>query len=211
MTQNFKGDALELKMRGCGDPLFDITNAALDDFYANGFECTPFILMLYDEGRMPFSDRIPRDAFVGFVLEALKRFPFTGIFETYIFVLKSVFGPDTEIDFDVPNPGELHIDVAAVANTEFQFIGREFIDGEYFYFDMIDGDGALLQFRGVPGISTEYELNLLFSEIIPIGISPTISLEFITRYEWIAEEPGPLFYSMIADNSDSIIFYEVGG
>lgn len=209
MVQNFKGDILEQKMRAAAEPVLDLTNLALDDFYVNGFDSTPFLLKLYDDKRMPFSNRIPRAAFVDFVRQALRNFPVTGTFETYIFVLKSIFGPDTGIYFDIPDPGKLEIDIEAIANTEFDFIGREFVDGEYEFFDMVDYDGSILTFRGVPGISNEYELNLLFSEIIPAGISPTILLEFITRYDWVSEESS-VFYEMTDNLDNQIIFYEVG-
>lgn len=210
MTQKFKGDAKELKFIAVGEPVFDLTDISLDEFYADGFDCAPLLLMLYDEKRMPFSNRIPRAAFVDFIREALKQFPVTGIFESYIFVLKSVFGQDTDIFFDVPAPGKLEIEVDALASSEFDFIAREFIDGVYVFSNMVDYDGNILTFRGVPGISSEYELNLLFSEIMPAGIVPTISLEFISRYVFVAEEDDVL-YDVLTQSNDNIIFYEIGG
>jgi hypothetical protein len=210
-VQEFKGDATELKMRACADPLLDLTNSALDEFYENGFDAAPFLLMLYDEKRMPFSNRIPRAAFVGFIREALRLFPVIGIFESYLFVLRAIFGSDTEIFFDVPDPGKLSIDVGALSSSEFDFVAREFIDGEYVFYDMIDYDYSILTFRGLPGIDNEYDLNLLFAEIMPCGISPDITLQLITRSFWIAEEPGDMFFDMIDDSTNNIIFYEVGG
>lgn len=209
--QKFKGDATELKYIASGEPLFDITSMSLDQMYEDGFDAAPFLLMLYDEKRMPFSNRIPRAAFVDFIREALKRFRVTGIFESYLFVLRSIFGADTEIFFDVPDPGKLSIDVGALSNSEFDFVAREFIDGEYVFYTMIDYDLSILTFRGLPGIDNEYDLNLLFSEIMPIGISPDITLQFISRSFWIAEEPGDLFYDMIDSSFNNIIFYEIGG
>jgi hypothetical protein len=210
-VQNFKpNDETELKMQAIGDPAFNLTSAALDEFYAGCYDCSPFLLMLYDEKRMPFSNRIPRAAFVDFVKEALIQFPVTGTFESYIFVLLSVFGSTTDIGFTIPDPGKLHIDVMAIAETESVFLGREFLGGtSYEFFEMTDDDGNILIFRGVPGISTEYELNLLFAELIPTGISPTITLGFFTRYAWVAEEPGPEFYNMVDYFDNQIVFYEV--
>lgn len=212
-AQNFKGDATELKMQAVAKPLFDLTNSALNEFYENGFDCTPFLLMLYDEKRVPFSERIPRNAFVDFIKEALKQFPFTGTFESYLFVLRSIFGELTEVFFDVPAPGKLEIDIGAVANSEFEFIGREFVDGSYSFFNIVDHEGNLLIFRGIPGIDTEYELTLLLSEIIPVGIVPTISLQFFTRSDWIAEEiveEESVFYNIVDHNNNQIVFYESG-
>jgi hypothetical protein len=210
MTQNFKGDATELKMRAIAEPLLDLTDLALNSFYQDGFDCSPFLLMLYDEKRMPFSERIPRAAFVDFVKEALKNFPVTGTFESYLFVLRSIFGLASEINFIVPDPGKLEIDIAAISNTEFDFIAREFTGGMFTFFDMVDSEGNILTFRGVPGIDTEYELNLLFSEIMPAGITPTIALTFYGYYDFIAYDDDGI-YDMVDYFANQLIFREIGG
>lgn len=204
MTQNFKGDATELKMQDVADPLLDLTDIALDEFYSDGFNANDFLLKMYDDGRMPFSERINRDAFVDFIKDALINFPFIGTFEIYLTILKAVFGEETEIRFYVTTPGALSIDVAAVGNSIFQFVGREFVSGQFEFFDMIDSDGDLLVFRGIIGIETEYELNLLFSEMMPAGIVPSISLDFFTISDW-EDETGDLIED---DDGNGIIFIE---
>lgn len=207
--QYFKGDPTELKMIASALQAFQVTGIDLDDFYAQGNNCDPFLLMLYDEGRMPFSERINRNAFVDFIREALARFPVTGTFEMYLFILGSIFGIQAEIFFDVPAPGKLSIEVNTVANSEFELIGREFVSGAYQFFNISDQDDNDLIVRGLPGINTQYELDLLFSEIISTGISPTISLTFYTRTFFVAEESSVL-YEVITENNDNIIFYEIG-
>lgn len=204
--QNFKGDAKELKMQTVVDPLLDLTDAALNDFYLNGFDCSAFLLMLYDDRRMPFSERINREAFVDFVRLALTNFPVIGTFESYLFILKSIFGPNSEIRFNVPAAGKLAIEVEAVANSEFEFIAREFVDGEYVFHEMIDYDLDTLMFRGVVGIDTEYELSLLFAEIMPAGIFPEISLAFFDISDFIDDDDN----DMVDDDDNGIIFVEGG-
>jgi hypothetical protein len=209
MTQNFKGDALELKMQDVANPVFNATDLALNEFYSDGFDCSAFLLMLYDQKRMPFSQRIPRDAFVDFVKEALKQFPVTGTFESYLFVLRSVFGSLSDITFDIDVPGKLSIAIDTFTNSEFDFLGREFNGGAYEFFEMIDMDGNPLIFRGISGINTAYELGLMFSEIMPAGITPDLTIEFFTRSFWVSEESS-VFYEMITSNLDEIYFYEIG-
>ncbi len=203
--QNFKdNDALELKFQAAGEAPMSICGSALDEFYANGFDSSPFLLMLYDEGRIPFSNRINRDAFVDFIKQALDKFPFTGTFDTYLFILYNIYGAESEIRFYVDAAGTLAIDVEANVNSEFQFVAREFNDGAYEFFNMTDNTGDRLIFRGVAGISTEYELNLLFAEIMPAGIAPTITLGFFEISDW-ADDEG--FY-MTDDDDTGIIFVE---
>ncbi len=210
MTQNFKGDQNELKMQAVVRPIFESTDSALDQFYEQGYNASDFLLMLYDDNRMPFSERIPRDAFVLFIREALNRFQFTGTFEMYLFILKAIFDDDTEILFTIPAPGKLEIEINATSSVEDEFVGREPINGSGFsIFNIIDSEGSNLSFRSIPGINNEYELNLLFSEIIPCGIVPTLQLSFIERFDFIGEDDSGIF-DVIDNQYNTLIFYEIG-
>lgn len=206
MTQNFKGDAQELKFQASGHPLFDQISMGQDAFLADGYNSTPFLLMLYDQGRIPFSERIQRTAFVAFVTEALQLFPFFGTFETHLFILRSIFGDLADISFDVPGPGILNIDVSGTTEVEFDFVGAE-ADGVIF--EVIDDSFDQLVFRGISGVETAAELSLIFSEMIPAGISPHISLDFFTRYNFIADDADGIS-TMVDEFDNEILFVEIG-
>jgi hypothetical protein len=208
-TQKFKGDAVELQMEAAAAPAFDICSAALDDFYTLGYDSAPFLLMLYDQARAPYSDRVPRDSFVSFIKEALIRFPFTGTFETYIFIIRAIFGEDSGILFDVPAPGKMSMLVSANASIGFDFIGRELTDGVYQTFSLVNGDGDTLLFTGISGIDNEYELNLLLSELIPAGIYPEVSLAFFLLSEFLDHQPSG-DYVVIDHLGNTIVFFETG-
>lgn len=205
MVQYFKGDPKELKMKAVADPLFDLTDATLDDFYQGGFESSPFLLAMYDDLRVPFSERITRDSFVEFVKNTLSNFPFTGTFEIYLAVLTSIFGTESEIRLTVPSPGKLAIDVEAVSNSTFTFLGREFVNGAFQFFDVTDSDGDTFIFRGILGIDTEYELGLLFSELMPAGIIPQITLGFYSISHFVDDDG-----DSITDDSGLGIIFEEG-
>lgn len=210
MAQVFKGDALEIKMRASAEPAFDLASGALNDFYQGGEDCDEFLLMLYDEGRMPFSERIGRDVFVPFIRKALSNFPFIGNFESYLFILREIFGEESEILFDVTDPGELSISVNASSDFGYEFLGREFYSGTQHFFTLTTQEGDDLIFRGVAGIETEHELSLLFSEIMPAGIFPSVALDFFEKYFFVAEEDSTQF-DVIDHLGNQIIFIEVGG
>lgn len=213
MVQTFKGDETELKMLAVAEPVFKIASAALDSFYAEGFNSNPFLTMLYDDKRIPFSNRIEREPFLIFIKEALGRFPFTGTFDVYLFILFAIFGEDSDITFEVPAPGKLSIAVNSIADLEYEFISREFINGAYQFDTIGDHDDDVIVFRGISGIETEYELGLLFSEIMPAGIVPDISMNFFSEYDFVAlYSSGDSFtYDMITSGGDQLIFIEVGG
>ncbi len=209
MVQYFKGDSDELKIEAVGKPVFDLTTTALDQFYAGAFDCNAFLLQLYDERRMPFSERINRDAFIQFIKEALVNFPFIGTFESYMFILRAVFGSDADILFSVPAPGKLGISVDTFSELSFDFIVTELVDGIYEEYNLITSDGDEIILTGVSGIQTEYALQLLFSEIMPAGITPTISLDFVIKSFWIVHE-GVDYFDIVDHDGNSIIFTELG-
>lgn len=210
MAQFFKGDAEEQKMYGAGAPAFALTKASLDEFWAEAYDSTPWLLQLYDENRMPFSQRVNRNAFVAFIREALKRFPFTGNFDSYLFVIWAIFGSDANIIFTVTAPGKLSIDVNAISGLEFDFIGKGFDGSGFETFNVTTMDGDQIIFRGIAGIETEYELQLLFSELMPAGIVPNISLTFFDYSPFIGED-GSGTFNMISHDGDQLVFWEIGG
>lgn len=206
ITEKFKNDPPELKMEASAKPAFDICSAALDDFYAGKYDANPFLLMLYDEGRMPFSTRVPRDSFVAFIREALARFQFAGTFEFYIFIIQNVFGGGSQVLFSVPSPGKLEMTVNAANTLDFNFAVKEFISGEFVESTIVDSDGAEIIFTGIAGIDSQYELEQLFAELIPGGIVPAITLTFFTLYDFITDDGGVA--QMITSDGDSIVFIE---
>lgn len=210
MTQKFKGDALELKMEAAASPAFDSCSAALDSFHDAAYVNSQFLLMLYDSGRMPFSDRVTREAFVGFFREALKNFPNTGTFEAYLFILRSIFGANTEVLFAVPDPGKIEILVDAEANLPFSFVAWSLVGGQYVYDQVVTSDNEPLQFRSLSGIESEAELKALLAEIIPGGIWPDITLGVFEISDFIAEESGGDFSTIVDHLGNKIVFFETG-
>lgn len=208
--QNFKGDALELKMQSIAEPVFDQTDLALDEFYSGGFDSNAFLLMLYDDKRMPFSERIARESFIQFISSALTNFPFIGTFDSYLFILTAIFGADSDIQFDVPAAGKLDIAIESYSEVTFDFLVRELVDGEYVFYTLSTFEDDDIVLRGVPGIQNEYEMNLMFSEIIPAGIYYTFTLNFKVKSFWISEEGGD-FFDMTDYLGNQIIFIELGG
>jgi hypothetical protein len=187
-VQSFKGDALETKMQA-------VMEGGISD---------PFLLMLYDEGRVPFSERIGRNVFVSFIKKALENFPFIGNFESYIFILKEIFGPESNIFFEILAPGKLKISIDSAIDVVFDFIGRELVSGDFETFSLTTKDGYSLQFRGILGIDSQYELSLLFAEIMPAGLAPTVA--FFTLYEFFTDAGDNVLDSF----GNQIVFYELG-
>lgn len=209
MTQKFKGDTTELLIEAAGSRAFDLTDSALDDFYDSAYVTNDFLLMLYDAGRMPFSDRVPRESFVAFITQALPMAQVTGTFESYIFTIKSIFGQESEILFNVPAPGKLDLIVNAQASLVFDFTGREFVDGQFAFFQIETKDGFTLQFQGIAGVDSAPELKQLLSELIPAGLYVTVTLEVFTVSMFVAKDNLGAFDSVVDSANNQIVFFEI--
>ena len=211
IPQYFKGDATELKYDQSGAPIMETTEHSLDQYFEGAFESAEFLLMLYDEGRMPFSDRIPRDAFIAFLLEAMANANFIGSHESYIFLITRIFGAGSSVFFDPDHdPGVLKLTASATNTTEYAFTVREFINGAFVESQIETEIGEEIVFAGFPGIESEAELKLLLAEFVPAGIYPDITLIiFSTSLFLVEDDDGEA--TIIDHQNNDIIFFELGG
>lgn len=200
--ENFKGDETELKIQSVADPLLNIVKLGLDDFYANGFRSTPFITMLRDENRIPFSLKIKETFFTAFFLEALENFRFVGSFESYLLILTAAFGAETVINFEVPSPGHLILNVNFNQQI-FELIGREFVDGAYVFYNVASTDSEDITCEGLTGVDTIEELELLFSEITPEGIFLDLHMNEFDFDDFIDH-----LSNSVVDHSGNILYFK---
>lgn len=212
ITQSFKGDAFELQMEASGRPAFDVCELALDAYLESGYTASDFLLMLYDEGRMPFSDRVPRDSFLSFIKQAIPNFPVTGTFESYIFILQAIFGEGSGVLFELSDPGKIAILVNAASSVDFEAIAREFSNSQYSIYNLVTDDGDQIIFGGISGIDSEAELTQLLSELIPAGVVADITLDFFALYFFAAEyEADGELFDIVDHLGNAIVFFEQGG
>lgn len=206
----FRGNAEEIKVADAAKEAFDLTQSSLDEMLSGASTSDAFLLSLYDIEKVPYHERIVRAAFPAFYREAINWFPKTGTFEAYIFVIRAIFGEDAEIYFDLSTPGALKISINTESEVLFDFIGRDLDeDGNYEEFKILTHDGDFLEFGVLSGISTDSEVELLFSEMIPMGIIPSLFINYYEFSTFIAEE-GSTDPEVITEDGDTILFYEIG-
>lgn len=192
-----------------GQGPMDATGQALDSFFDEAFDCAAFLLMLYDEGRVPFSDRVPREAFVQFLIECIANANFIGTYESYIFLINAIFGANSGVFFEVTAAGVLTMTVSATNTVESGFQTRELIDDQYVTSDIITNLGEELVFTGFPGINSEAELKQLLSEFVPAGIFQDIAMVIFSTSLFLVEDGGEA--TIVDDQANDIIFFQLGG
>jgi len=183
MVQLFKGDALEQKMYNVGKAPADSINAALDQFYQGIYSCVPLGEFIYDQDRAPLATAIKREVFINCYNELFDAFSVAGTFESYITVLKKIFGQDALVEF-IAQGG------SGLAEYAFEYDDDEFV---------VDHLGDILYF-GEPFTPGNLIINVETSSVDQF----IAEIREISGNEYIE-------YDLVDDVGDNIIFSSVVG
>lgn len=176
VAQKFKGDDLELQMEASGADIMDSIELQLDAFFTGAYTAMPLGDSIYDSGRSPLSNAIDRDIFRQSFPELFTAFTVAGTFDSYITVFQKIFGLDVEIDFTVPAPGKLNIDIVAADVEISEFVARNIENNIYVYSPMVTQDLDQIVFQSIKGFKTQYELEQMLYEMVPAGVYTVITL-----------------------------------
>jgi hypothetical protein len=176
-VQKFKeSDALEEKFYQAGLEAMETIGSQRDQFFSGAYETYALGEMIYDTGRSPLSNAIVRTIFRETFKEIFDAFIAGGTFEAYLTVFRKIFGEDVIVEFTVPEPGKLNIDITATGLEVYDLLSRYIVDNEYFFDEVINYDSDNIATQGVKGFETQYEVEQMLRELIPAGIFTAISL-----------------------------------
>jgi hypothetical protein len=179
--QKFKNDDIENKFIDAGSPILDQLSMAKDDFFDGCYDTGPLGDLLHQGDRSPLSNAIDLAIFRTSFNTIYQAFIVSGCFESYLTVFRKIFGDDVEVDFTVPAPGKLTIDIVAQHLEESEFIARHIVEDEYIFDEVVyyDDDGTdSIIFQSIKGFKTQYELEQMLFEMVPAGIFTDINLTF---------------------------------
>ena len=111
MSQNFKGDELELKISGCAKEVFNNLFGELTKWFDHAYESAGLGGILYDNDLVPLARTMAREVFVKNFGQILEKWEYIGSFESYLFVFMQIFGPNTVINFEKLAPAALKISI----------------------------------------------------------------------------------------------------
>lgn len=174
--QLFKGDELELKFYNSLKTVFDTVSAQKDLFNEGAYTTYALGEMIWDAGRAPLTNAIVRNIFREAFPEIVQAFIEVGTFEAYLSVFRKIFGDDVDVEFTVPAPGKLGIDIVATGLDISDFIARYISGNDYYFDEVVDHENDNIAFQGVKGFQTQYEVEQMLFEMVPDGIYTTISL-----------------------------------
>jgi hypothetical protein len=169
-------DEKETKIIAAGEPAFDATDLALDEFFDDCFEAMPLGDVIWNLKASPLANAIDLPIFRRSFNEIFQTFGFAGTFESYIDIFKKIFGDTTEVTFTVPDPGHLEILIEAPGLELFEWASRIIENNEYVNYTMVDEEGDSFGFQTILGFTTQYELELMLRELVPAGQYVEITL-----------------------------------
>ena len=176
MTQYFKGDATEIKFdEGLKDTL-DTLSAQKTLFFEDAYDCQAFGDIIFSNNLAPLANAISQEIFRDAFNEVFQNFEVAGSFESYIAVFKKIFGDDVDIEFVIPASGRLQINITSTDVVLYDFVGRYIENNEYIFDEIIDYEGDNIALQTIKGFQTEYELEQMLRELVPVGIFTEITL-----------------------------------
>jgi len=204
--QKFKGDDLENKMIAVCQSVFDDLSAQKDLFFNEAYYSGPLGDILWTDGRAPLSQTIKQDVFRDAFQIIFEEFRHAGTFEAYMAIFDQIFGPQCEVEFTVPAPGKLEMDIIVEGFMLDDIINQDgdslitqsgvdhivsktrsgtvndiaivgvLVGGIETLYELITEDGDNILFQFVKGFKTQYELEQMLFEFVPAGIFTTVTL-----------------------------------
>lgn len=175
--QNFKSsDQTEKKFENSAEPVISYIGVGLDDFYADAFQCQKLGDMIHDSARSPLTNAVKKEIFRLAFKEIFDAFVRVGTFEAYLTVFRKIFGDNVDVQFTVPAPGKLNIDIEATDIELSEFISRYIQSNQYFFDNIVDEIGDTIVFQTIKGFETQYEIERMLFEMVPAGIYTEITL-----------------------------------
>lgn len=178
MTQRFKeNDVTESQVYNIFLGTLESLGVDRDTFFEEAFETYGLGEVLYDLRKDPLADVITREVYRTSYPAIHELFTAPGTFEFYLSVFRKTFSEDTEIEFKIPGPGQLEIEINALNLEEFNILAREIVGGVYVYHTLVTSDfNEPIVAQGVTGIKTQSEIEGLLAEISAYGVYTTVKL-----------------------------------
>jgi hypothetical protein len=173
----FKGDAGELKMIACGQPILDQASLAKDEFFEGAYEAAQLGDVLYETNRTPLANAILQSIFRTSFKQIFDAFVSVGTFESYLTVFRKIFGDDVVVNFTVPGNGKLNIAIEATGVELSDFIARYIQSNVYLFDEVVDEEDDNIAFQTIKGFTSQYELEQMLFEMVPAGVYTEITLD----------------------------------
>jgi hypothetical protein len=175
--QKFKpNDPIESKFIGAALAIFNNAINQRASFFNGAYSTYHLGDILVNTNRAPLTRAIKQEIFREAFKEIFEAFISGGTFESYLTVFRKIFGESVSVEFIVPAPGKLIINIESDGVLLSNLMARYIENNEYFFDELVDDEGNNIVLQTVKGFETQYELEQMLFEMVPGGIYTEISL-----------------------------------
>lgn len=167
----FKGDDIELKFYGSCEDVFKRMGESLQNLYEQAYNTYKLGEIIYDNKLAYIVEVIPRDIFIRNFNQIFDMWSLGGNYESYIYIFKQIFGPDTDISFERLRPGALKINIETDRNSVFAWI-----DNFAKRRRIKTREGKQILLRQGLGINDFYQVEGVLNSLKPAGIFLQVNL-----------------------------------
>lgn len=178
--QFFKGDELERKFVNSGLPYLNARSNQKTNLFNQAYFCYLLGDVIVEDNLSPLARAIPQEIFRQSFPGIFEAFVLGGTAESYLQVFQFIFGEDANINFTVPGPGQLEIDIVVTGTDIFDLIYREINGDDILIDEIIDDEGDNISVQIFKRFVSQYELEQVLFELVPAGIFTDIDLTIDT-------------------------------
>lgn len=171
-----QNDEIEKKVVDVLLPYMEQISDEKDLFFDEAYECYKLGDVLFDLDRSPLADAIQKDFFRTGFYAIHQLFTRPGTFEFYLDVFRAIFGSDVVVEFDIPSPGILNINIEVLELALDLLQARRIEGGIYVYYDLITEGGDNIVAQVPRGPKTQSAIDAVMVELVPQGISVNTTL-----------------------------------
>lgn len=171
MNQAFRqNDATEKKVADAASPALALCGDALDEFFAGAETCFRLGDVIFELKRAPLTDAISQETFRRGFYALFQLFKRPGTFEYYLSVFRAIFGENVYVEFSIPGPAQLKINLTVLDTSLENAAYREVVGITYEVGDLLTSDGDELIFQVDLGPKSQSEFDAIMLELVPAGI-----------------------------------------
>lgn len=180
--QYFKAtDEEERRVVSIFEPVISLLTGDKKEMFDGAYEAYPLGDALWNAEASPMVGVVTPAVFRISYFAFHELFTSPATFEFYLDVFRAVWGENVEVEFVVPSPGHLQINITALDTQPEYFNTREIVNNQYVYSRVIaqggSYDGFYLMFQGSRGIKSQQEADALIKELHPVGVYTEINLQ----------------------------------
>lgn len=169
--QAFKeNDQKESRVASCFNSVLDLTSFNRTEFFDGAYSSHGLGRVLFNLNASPMASVVDLNNFLEAYPAFHELFTRPGTFEFYIQVIRSVWGEQVGIEFIIPSPGILQINIDALDVVTANFSSRSIENNVYVYDNIVDHVGDSIVFQTSQGIKTQTEAERMMRELHPQGV-----------------------------------------